>query len=154
MRSRAALLLCLGGLPLLAQPAAPPRPASAPVVAVSPASAPVVAVSPASAPVVAASPAAAPAASPAPDAANGRLLYSKGPRGGGAPACASCHGASPVTNAYGIRIAGDNPAELGHAFASVVAMRSFQFATRFTPKEIADLAAFIGDPAPKKPGAK
>jgi cytochrome c553 len=89
----------------------------------------------------------APAAAPvAADAANGKLLYTNGPRAGGAPACASCHGASPITNAYGIRIAGGNPAEILHAFNSVVAMRSYQFATRFTPKEIADLAAFIDNP--------
>jgi cytochrome c553 len=143
MRGLAALLLCLGGLPSMASAGAPVRAAPAhPAAAVLPATSATSAVAPVAAPA-------------APDPLNGKLLYTKGPRGGGAPACASCHGASPVTNAYGIRIAGDNPTELTHAFNSVVAMRSYQFATRFTSREVADLAAFIGNPAPApKPAAK
>jgi len=138
MRRWAALLPCLAAILSIAHAADPAPAAARAAVPTHPA--------PAAAPVA--------AAPPAPDAANGKLLYTNGPRAGGAPACASCHGASPITNAYGIRIAGGNPAEIVHAFNSVVAMRSYQFATRFTPKEIADLAAFIDNPRLTPPPSK
>lgn len=80
------------------------------------------------------------------DALNGKSLYTNGPVGGGAPACASCHGASPASNTFGIQIAANNPAVISNAFATVPQMTPFNFSSHFSSAEIADLAAFIGNP--------
>lgn len=87
---------------------------------------------------------AAPAARAA-DALNGKGLYLNGPTGGGT-ACASCHGATPAANVNGIRAAANKPEVISAAFAANLGGMGSLYNGRLSSSEIADLAAFIGNP--------
>ncbi|WP_369679806.1 choice-of-anchor D domain-containing protein [Janthinobacterium sp. PC23-8] len=79
------------------------------------------------------------------DALNGKNLYLNGPVSGGT-SCASCHGASPASNVNGIRAAANNPGVISNAFAANRGGMGSLFNGKFSAAEIADLAAFIGNP--------
>jgi hypothetical protein len=79
------------------------------------------------------------------DALNGKTLYLNGPVGGGT-SCASCHGPSPAANVNGILAAANNPSVISNAFAANKGGMGTLFNGKFTTAEIADLAAFIGNP--------
>jgi hypothetical protein len=79
------------------------------------------------------------------DALNGKNLYLNGPTGGGT-ACASCHGPTPAANVNGILAAANRPDVIRAAFAANRGGMGALFNGRFTPAEIDDLAAFIGNP--------
>lgn len=79
------------------------------------------------------------------DALNGKNLYLNGPVGGGV-ACASCHGPTPADNVNGILAAANKPEVISAAFAANLGGMGTLFNGRLTPAEIADLAAFIGNP--------
>jgi hypothetical protein len=79
------------------------------------------------------------------DALNGKNLYLNGPTGGGT-ACASCHGPTPATNVNGILAAANNPSVITNAFSANKGGMGTLFNGKFTTAEIADLAAFIGNP--------
>jgi thiol-disulfide isomerase/thioredoxin/cytochrome c553 len=79
------------------------------------------------------------------DALNGKSLYLNGPVGGGAT-CASCHGATPANNVNGILAAANQPSVISGAFAANKGGMGSLFNGKFSPAEIADLAAFIGNP--------
>jgi len=79
------------------------------------------------------------------DALNGKNLYLNGPVGGGT-SCASCHGPSPANNVNGILAAANAPSVISNAFAANKGGMGTLFNGKFTTAEIADLAAFIGNP--------
>ena len=79
------------------------------------------------------------------DALNGKNLYLNGPTGGGT-SCASCHGPSPANNVNGILAAANSPSVISDAFAANKGGMGTLFNGKFTTAEIADLAAFIGNP--------
>ncbi|SFV00681.1 choice-of-anchor D domain-containing protein [Pseudoduganella namucuonensis] len=79
------------------------------------------------------------------DALNGKSLYLNGPASGGA-SCAGCHGASPASNVNGILRAANAPSVISAAFAANRGGMGALFNGKFSAAEIADLAAFIGDP--------
>jgi hypothetical protein len=79
------------------------------------------------------------------DALNGKNLYLNGPTGGGT-SCASCHGPSPAANVNGILAAANSPSVISNAFAANKGGMGTLFNGKFTTAEIADLAAFIGNP--------
>lgn len=79
------------------------------------------------------------------DALNGKSLYLNGPVGGGA-SCATCHGASPAANVNGILAAANQPSVISAAFAANQGNMGTLFNGKFSASEIADLAAFIGNP--------
>jgi thiol-disulfide isomerase/thioredoxin/cytochrome c553 len=79
------------------------------------------------------------------DALNGKSLYLNGPTSGGT-SCASCHGATPATNVNGILAAANNPAVISSAFAANRGGMGSLFNGKFSAAELADLAAFIGNP--------
>lgn len=79
------------------------------------------------------------------DALNGKSLYLNGPVSGGA-SCASCHGPSPANNVNGILAAANNPGVISSAFAQNLGGMGSLFNGKFSASELADLAAFIGDP--------
>ncbi len=79
------------------------------------------------------------------DALNGKSLYLNGPTGGGT-SCTACHGASPANNVNGILRGANNPAEISNAFAQNKGGMGSLFNNKFSQAEIADLAAFIGNP--------
>lgn len=79
------------------------------------------------------------------DALNGKSLYLNGPASGGT-SCAACHGASPAANVNGIRAAANNPGVISNAFAANRGGMGSLFNGKFSAAEIADLAAFIGNP--------
>lgn len=79
------------------------------------------------------------------DALNGKHLYLNGPTGGGT-ACQSCHGPTPAANVNGILAAANKPDVISGAFAANLGGMGTLFNGRFTAAEIADLAAFIGNP--------
>ncbi|KGF82323.1 hypothetical protein IA69_08305 [Massilia sp. JS1662] len=79
------------------------------------------------------------------DALNGKNLYLNGPTGGGT-SCASCHGPSPAANVNGILAAANNPSVITSAFSANKGGMGTLFNGKFTTAEIADLAAFIGNP--------
>jgi hypothetical protein len=79
------------------------------------------------------------------DALNGKSLYLNGPRGGGT-ACTACHGATPATNVNGILNGANNPDLISSAWAANLGGMGTLYNGRFTSAEIADLAAFIGNP--------
>jgi len=79
------------------------------------------------------------------DALNGKSLYLNGPVGGGT-SCASCHGPSPAANVNGILAAANTPSVISNAFSANKGGMGTLFNGRFTTAEIADLAAFIGNP--------
>ncbi|SDE24359.1 hypothetical protein SAMN05428966_107377 [Massilia sp. PDC64] len=79
------------------------------------------------------------------DALNGKNLYLNGPTGGGT-SCASCHGPSPAANVNGILAAANKPDVISNAFSANKGGMGTLFNGKFTTAEIADLAAFIGNP--------
>lgn len=79
------------------------------------------------------------------DALNGKTLYLNGPASGGT-ACASCHGPSPAANVNGILAAANKPDVISSAFSANKGGMGSLFNGKFTTAEIADLAAFIGNP--------
>jgi hypothetical protein len=79
------------------------------------------------------------------DALNGKSLYLNGPVGGGT-SCSSCHGPSPAANVNGILAAANNPSVISNAFSANKGGMGTLFNGHFTTAEIADLAAFIGNP--------
>lgn len=79
------------------------------------------------------------------DALNGKSLYLNGPVSGGA-SCASCHGASPASNVNRILAAANQPAVISNAFAANLGGMGSLFNGKFSDAELADLAAFIGNP--------
>ncbi|CAN7298386.1 choice-of-anchor D domain-containing protein [Pseudoduganella sp. LjRoot289] len=85
------------------------------------------------------------ASAQAADALNGKSLYLNGPVGGGAN-CASCHGPSPASNVSGILRGANAPSVISAAFAANKGGMGSLFNGKFSSAEIADLAAFIGDP--------
>ncbi|NYE63065.1 cytochrome c553 [Duganella sp. 1224] len=84
-------------------------------------------------------------AAQAADALNGKSLYLNGPVGGGAT-CASCHGPTPANNVNGILAAANQPSVISSAFAANKGGMGSLFNGKFSASEIADLAAFIGNP--------
>lgn len=79
------------------------------------------------------------------DALNGKSLYLNGPVGGGAT-CASCHGPTPANNVNGILAAANQPSVISSAFAANRGGMGSLFNGKFSASELADLAAFIGNP--------
>jgi cytochrome c553 len=79
------------------------------------------------------------------DALNGKSLYLNGPVSGGAT-CASCHGATPANNVNGILAAANQPSVISNAFAANRGGMGSLFNGKFSAAELADLAAFIGNP--------
>ena len=79
------------------------------------------------------------------DALNGKSLYLNGSATGGA-ACANCHGASPANNVGGILAAANNPAVISSAITRNAGGMGI-LNGKFTSAELADLAAFIGNPS-------
>lgn len=79
------------------------------------------------------------------DALNGKNLYLNGPTGGGT-SCSACHGASPANNVNHILNAANNPGVISTAFSNNTGGMGTLYNGRFTSAEIADLAAFIGNP--------
>ncbi|WP_371764130.1 choice-of-anchor D domain-containing protein [Massilia sp.] len=79
------------------------------------------------------------------DALNGKNLYLNGPTSGGT-SCASCHGPSPAANVNGILAAANTPSVITSAFSANKGGMGTLFNGKFTTAEIADLAAFIGNP--------
>ncbi|WP_342113307.1 choice-of-anchor D domain-containing protein [Pseudoduganella sp. OTU4001] len=79
------------------------------------------------------------------DALNGKSLYLNGPVAGGT-SCAACHGPSPANNVNGILAAANAPNVISNAFAANRGGMGSLFNGKFTASEIADLAAFIGNP--------
>ncbi|MBI3726955.1 MAG: choice-of-anchor D domain-containing protein [Burkholderiales bacterium] len=80
------------------------------------------------------------------DALNGKSLYLNGPTAGGT-SCTACHGASPANNVNGILRGANNPTEISNAFAQNKGGMGSLYNNKFSQAEIADLAAFIGNPA-------
>lgn len=79
------------------------------------------------------------------NALNGRSLYLNGPVSGGAT-CASCHGGSPAANVSGIQRAANQPSVIAAAIANNRGGMGGLFNGKFSATELADLAAFIGNP--------
>src|SRR5471030_2880422 len=79
------------------------------------------------------------------DALNGKSLFLNGPVSGGA-SCASCHGPSPANNVNGILAAANQPGVISNAFAQNLGGMGSLFNGKFSQSELADLAAFIGNP--------
>jgi len=79
------------------------------------------------------------------DALNGKSLYLNGPTSGGT-SCAACHSASPANNVSNILAAANNPAVISSAFAANKGGMGSLYNGKFSSAEIADLAAFIGNP--------
>ena len=75
------------------------------------------------------------------DALNGKSLYQNGPVGGGTT-CVACHGASPPAN---ILRAANQPSVIADAIAGNRGGMG-RFTGKFSAAELADLAAFIGNP--------
>ncbi|WP_234030504.1 choice-of-anchor D domain-containing protein [Undibacterium sp. 14-3-2] len=84
-------------------------------------------------------------AAQAADALNGKSLYLNGPASGGT-SCASCHSASPANNVSGILAAANNPSVISGAIAANRGGMGSLYNGKFNATEIADLAAFIGNP--------
>ena len=80
------------------------------------------------------------------DALNGKSLYLNGPTGGGT-ACSACHGASPAANVNGILAAANTPSVISNAISTNKGGMGALFTGAFTATQLADLAAFIGNPS-------
>ena len=80
------------------------------------------------------------------NALNGRNLYQNGPVGGGGT-CVACHGASPANNVSNIQRGANQPSVIAAAIARNAGGGMGQFAGRFSAAELADLAAYIGNPS-------
>jgi MYXO-CTERM domain-containing protein len=79
------------------------------------------------------------------DALNGKSLYLNGPVSGGA-SCASCHSSTPANNVNGILAAANQPSVISNAIATNKGGMGGLFSGKFSAAELADLAAFIGNP--------
>jgi len=79
------------------------------------------------------------------DALNGKSLYLNGPVSGGAT-CASCHSSTPANNVNGILAAANQPSVIQNAIANNLGGMGSLFSGKFSATELADLAAFIGNP--------
>lgn len=79
------------------------------------------------------------------DALHGKSLYLNGPASGGA-SCTTCHGASPASNANGILAAANQPSVIANAIASNAGGMGGLYNGKFSAADLADLAAFIGNP--------
>jgi len=79
------------------------------------------------------------------DALNGKTLYLNGPTAGGT-SCAACHSASPANNVSNVQAGANNPSAISAAFAANKGGMGTLYNGKFTASEIADLAAFIGNP--------
>ena len=79
------------------------------------------------------------------DALNGKSLYLNGPTGGGT-ACSACHGPSPAANVSGILRAADTPSVISNAISTNKGGMGAIYTGAFTATQLADLAAFIGNP--------
>lgn len=79
------------------------------------------------------------------DALNGKTLYLNGPTSGGTT-CAACHGPSPANNVSNILAGANNPSVISSAFAANKGGMGSLYNGKFSSAEIADLAAFIGNP--------
>jgi mono/diheme cytochrome c family protein len=79
------------------------------------------------------------------DALNGKSLYLNGPVGGGT-SCASCHSSTPANNVNGILAAANQPSVISNAIATNKGGMGGLFSGKFSAAELADLAAFIGNP--------
>lgn len=79
------------------------------------------------------------------DALNGKSLYLNGPTSGGT-SCASCHGPTPANNVNGILAAANNPGVISSAFSANRGGMGSLYNGKFSAAELADLAAFIGNP--------
>ncbi|RSZ61134.1 choice-of-anchor D domain-containing protein [Massilia atriviolacea] len=79
------------------------------------------------------------------DALRGKTLYLNGPTGGGT-ACARCHTANPATNVSRILSAANNPAAISAAIAANKGGMGNIYAGKFVDADLADIAAFIGNP--------
>ena len=79
------------------------------------------------------------------NALNGRNLYQNGPVGGGGT-CVACHGPSPANNVSNIQRAANQPSVIAAAIARNAGGGMGQFAGRFSSAELADIAAYIGNP--------
>ncbi len=80
------------------------------------------------------------------DALNGKSLYLNGPTGGGT-SCSACHGASPAANVNGILAAANTPSVISNAISTNKGGMGALFTGAFTAAQLADLAAFIGNPS-------
>jgi mono/diheme cytochrome c family protein len=78
------------------------------------------------------------------DALHGKSLYLNGPPG--AVACASCHGPTPANNVNGILAAANQPSVISSAFAANLGGMGTLFNGKLSAADLADLAAFIGNP--------
>ncbi|MEO5932680.1 MAG: choice-of-anchor D domain-containing protein, partial [Duganella sp.] len=78
------------------------------------------------------------------DALNGKSLYQNGPVSGGGT-CVACHGPSPAANVSGILRGANQPTVIANAIAGNRGGMG-QFSGKFSAAELADLAAFIGNP--------
>ncbi|HEX7983525.1 MAG TPA: choice-of-anchor D domain-containing protein [Duganella sp.] len=79
------------------------------------------------------------------DALNGKSLYQNGPVSGGGT-CVACHGPSPAANVSGILRGANQPSVISAAIARNAGGGMGQFSGKFSAAELADLAAFIGNP--------
>ena len=79
------------------------------------------------------------------DALNGKSLYLNGPTSGGT-ACSACHSANPAANVNNILAGANNHTVISSAFAANKGGMGSLYNGKFTSAEIADLAAFIGNP--------
>ncbi|CUI03218.1 choice-of-anchor D domain-containing protein [Massilia antarctica] len=79
------------------------------------------------------------------DALHGKSLYLNGPPGGGA-ACSRCHTASPAANINKVMSGADNPAAISAAIAANKGGMGNIYGGKFSAVDLADLAAFIGNP--------
>lgn len=79
------------------------------------------------------------------DALNGKTLYLNGPTGGGT-SCTACHGASPALNVNGILRGANSPTVISSSWAANKGGMGSLYNGKFSTAEIADLAAYIGNP--------
>ncbi len=83
------------------------------------------------------------------DALRGKRLYLDAARiAGSGVSCVDCHGGLPG-GAFGIGRAANDPAVIERAINSIAAMAPFR--GRLAAIDLADLAAFIGNPAVRVP---
>lgn len=79
------------------------------------------------------------------DALHGKTLYLTGPAGGGT-ACARCHTASPAANVSRVLSAANNPAAISAAIAANKGGMGNIYKGKLSDADLADIAAFIGEP--------
>lgn len=79
------------------------------------------------------------------DALRGKTLYLNGPTGGGT-ACARCHTASPAANVNKVLSAANNPAAISAAMAANKGGMGNIYNGKLSDVDLADIAAFVGNP--------